>query len=106
MGKILVADDERGILDVMERVFERRGHEVETFGDGASACEALEAGSYDLVISDLRMPGKNGLEVLAAAKARRPGVPVIIVSGSTEAEDRAEAEKLGVYTMLHKPVDL
>ncbi|HVY62594.1 MAG TPA: response regulator, partial [Planctomycetota bacterium] len=106
MGKILVADDERGILDLMERVLGRRGHEVETFADGASAIEAVEAGEYDVVISDLRMPVKSGLEVLAAAKRRRASLPVIILSGSMEPEDRAQAELLGVYTMLHKPVDL
>ena len=106
MGKILVADDERGILDLMERVLGRRGHEVETFGDGASAIEAIEAGEYDVVITDLRMPHKGGLEVLRAAKARRSSLPVIVVSASSEPEDRSQAELLGVYMMLHKPVDL
>jgi DNA-binding response OmpR family regulator len=106
MGKILVADDERGILDLMERVLGRRGHEVETFADGASAIEAIETGEYDVVISDLRMPARGGLDVLAAAKRRRAGLPVILISGSLEPEDRAQAELLGVYTMLHKPVDL
>jgi DNA-binding response OmpR family regulator len=106
VAKILVADDEKGILDLMERVLGRRGHEVETFGDGASAVEALESGDYDLVVTDLRMPQKTGLDVLAMAKARRRSMPVILVSGSTEPEDRARAEALGVYMVLHKPVDL
>lgn len=106
MAKILVVDDERALLDLMERALGKRGHEVETYMDGDSAVEAIEADDFDLVMSDLRMPGKNGIEVLAAAKKKRSTLPVIIVSGALEAEDRARAEALGVYMVLHKPVDL
>lgn len=106
MAKILVADDERGILDLYERALSKRGHDVETFGDGASAIEAIEGGEYDLVLTDLKMPHRSGLEVLAAARKRRATLPVILISGVTEAEERARAEALGVYMVLHKPVDL
>ena len=106
MAKILVADDERALLDLMERALGKRGHEVETYMDGDSAVEAIESDDFDLVLTDLRMPGKTGIEVLAAAKKRRATLPVIIVSGALENEDRARAEALGVYMVLHKPVDL
>jgi DNA-binding response OmpR family regulator len=107
MAKILIADDERRLLELLERVLDKRGHEVETFGDGASAIEAIEGGGeYDLVLSDIRMPAKGGLEVLEASKRRRPRTPVILISGATEPEDRARAEAAGVYMLLHKPVDL
>jgi DNA-binding response OmpR family regulator len=106
MAKILVADDERALLDLMERALGKRGHEVETYMDGESAVEAIESDDFDLVMTDLRMPGRSGIEVLAAAKKKRATLPVIIVSGALESEDRARAEALGVYMVLHKPVDL
>ncbi len=109
MARILVADDEPRICELMEKVLSKRGHEVETFGDGDSAAEAVlasEDGGYDVVLTDLKMPGKSGLELLAIAKRKKPSLPVIMITGSTEPEDRARADALGVYMLLHKPVDL
>jgi DNA-binding response OmpR family regulator len=106
MAKILVADDDRLLLELMERSLATRGHEVEVFAGGAEACEALAERRYDLVISDLRMPGRGGLDVLRAAKEGGRRTPVILISGSWLAEERAEAERLGAEATLSKPVDL
>jgi len=106
MPKILVADDDRQVLELTAKALVRRGYEVETFADGASACEAAAEGNYDLVLTDHRMPGKTGLDVLRAAKSKRARTPVFVLSGSWLAEEREEAERLGAYVVLNKPVDL
>lgn len=100
-----MADDDRLILELTERALARRGHEVEVFSGGEEACEAAREGDYDLVLADLRMPGKTGLDVLRAAKARRPATPVFLTSGAWLLEERDEAERLGAAAILNKPVD-
>jgi DNA-binding response OmpR family regulator len=106
MAKILVADDDRLTLELIERALARKGHEVEVFADGAEACEAIAEGDHDLVVSDLRMPGRDGMDVLRAAKARRASTPVFLLSGAWQTEERDEALRAGAYVALQKPIDL
>lgn len=107
MARILVADDDRQTLDVIERALARKGHEVEVFADGDDACQALaEADAdYDLVLSDLRMPSRGGLDVLRASKARREETPVFLLSGAWMSDERDEAMRLGARMALLKPID-
>ncbi|GIW72916.1 MAG: hypothetical protein KatS3mg102_2458 [Planctomycetota bacterium] len=108
MARILVADDDRLLLELTERALRRRGHEVDLFSDGESAALALEhrEAAYDLAIVDLRMPRRSGLEVLAAARRAQPETPVVMVSCTWSEDDREAAEAGGAFAVLEKPVAL
>jgi DNA-binding response OmpR family regulator len=107
MARILLAEDDRVVLEVFERALVRSGHEVETFGDGASACEALSERPFDVVVTDLHMPpGKGGIAVVKAAHERRPGALVFVLSGSSRECEREEVLAAGARAVLQKPLDL
>jgi DNA-binding response OmpR family regulator len=105
VARILVADDDRQTLDLIERALARKGHEVEVFPDGEQACLALAEAEYDLVLTDLRMPSRGGLDVLRASKERRPATPVFLLSGAWLSDERDEAMRLGAHVALLKPID-
>lgn len=109
MARILLVDDIEQVRRAMGRALERRGHEVETAGDGKRALAALGAAPHDLVVTDLNMPDMDGIELILAIKDRWPGVPVIAVSGGGMMPKEVllkNAEILGAVTTLAKPVDL
>jgi PAS domain S-box-containing protein len=85
-GRILLVEDDAAAAEVAASILEMGGHEVTVHHDGASALAALRAGAadFDLVITDVLMPGVNGLEVAEGAAAIRPGLPVMLVTGSGE----------------------
>ncbi|MGH7312775.1 MAG: response regulator, partial [Candidatus Rokuibacteriota bacterium] len=74
---ILVADDDPGLRESLERTLSRDGYRVVAASDGRAALERLQAGGVDLVLTDLKMPGLSGIELLHAAKAIAPDVDVI-----------------------------
>lgn len=102
--KVLVVDDDPVVSESFNRVLSRKGYAVITAANGDEALAKLQAEQYDLVFTDLRMPGMDGLEVAERVKARQPWTPVVIVTGygSKPSEDRARA--LGVAEFLNKPV--
>ena len=79
--RLLVADDERAIAMIVQRTLTRAGYEVDTVNDGKAAIEALRTKGYDVVISDISMPGANGLDVTEAAKELTPDTEVILITG-------------------------
>lgn len=101
--RILVVDDEESIRDLCARVLIRAGFEVITAGSGEDALSQLQGEAFDLVISDLRMPGVTGLEVLEAAKASFPTIRVVLITGFGTAETVARAKQLGADRVLTKP---
>src|SRR5438067_528506 len=105
MARILVADDDKMVLEVIERALARKGHEVEVYANGEDACRAVAEADYDLVLSDLRMPSRGGLDVLRASRARRAETPVFLLSGAWMSDERDEAMRLGARMALLKPID-
>jgi DNA-binding response OmpR family regulator len=101
---ILVIDDEPDILNGYQAILEREGYRVITAPDGQSGLTRALREHYDLVIVDLMMPRISGFIILERVKEALPGRPVIMLTASRAAEQRAYAEFLGVDAYLIKPV--
>ncbi len=101
--RVLVADDEPLLRDFVAEVLRRKGIEPIVVPDGAAAIAKLEEGPFDLVISDLKMPGKDGMDVLKVAKALYPQMPVILATAYASIETAVEAMKLGALNFVLKP---
>src|SRR6202162_824 len=101
--RILFADDEAHLRDLMQMELPRLGHEVTVCPDGAAALKALEKGSYDAALLDLRVPGLNGIEVLGKARQISPETQVIILTGHATVDTAVQALRLGAFDYLTKP---
>jgi CheY-like chemotaxis protein len=104
--RILVVDDEELMRSLLERYLEQRGFQVVAADEGQTALGLFREGSFDLVLSDLRMPGLNGLQLLTAIKEMNRRVPVILVSGHGDAETVVAALKAGAENFLAKPLSI
>jgi two-component system nitrogen regulation response regulator NtrX len=104
--QILIVDDERPICDSLGGILADEGYEVATAGDGETALKLAENDEPDLVLLDIWMPGLDGLEVLARLKERRPGLPVVMISGHGTVETAVKATKLGAFDFIEKPLDM
>lgn len=108
MPKILVADDDRVVSHLVCSLLRREGYEVVPAMDAMQTVMfAMRAPQPDAIVLDLQMPGGTGLEALRKLKAstKTALIPVILLSGSTDVEERRRVEELGVVASLHKPVD-
>lgn len=103
---ILVVDDESMIIELLARLLSEKGYEVSTAVDGREALEFLRGHTCDLVISDVRMPHLDGMQLLKAIKDMNPRLPVIMISGYDEAAVVVHALKAGAENFLAKPLDL
>lgn len=98
MAKILVADDEKIVRDLLRTVLERDGHTVVEACDGVQALEAVEADSFDVVMVDLVMPKKHGLDAVIEIRALRPETRFIVMTGALPtllSSDQSMNEMLG-----------
>ena len=104
LRKVLDVDDDPAVRKSFDRVLSGKGYAVITAENGEEALRKLNEEKYDLVYSDIRMPGMSGLEVAEKVRARRPWTPVVIITGygTDIAEERAKAA--GVSKFLHKPL--
>jgi CheY-like chemotaxis protein len=104
LRRVLVVDDDPAVRKSFDRVLTGKGYAVITAENGEEALRKLNEEKYDLVYSDIRMPGMSGLEVAEKVRARRPWTPVVIITGygTDIAEERAKAA--GVSKFLHKPL--
>lgn len=102
--RILVADDEQGIRNLLQTFCEREGYVVETVPDGESAIAALDEALFDVCIFDLNMPGASGIDALRHAKEVQPEAEVIILTGFADVASAIEALRLGAYDYIQKPV--
>jgi len=100
--RILVVDDETVIRDALRRILDDRFF-VETCSSGYGAIELLHKQDFDLIVTDLKMPGMSGIEVLKAVKALQANVPVIIITGYATVDTAVEAMKNGAFDYLTKP---
>lgn len=109
MTKILVVDDDARILRSLDRLLTREGYEVETAADGFIALKMFEERAADLVITDINMPGMDGIEVITALQDLRSDVPVIAISagGLLPSEVLLQnADMLGAISSISKPFDV
>ncbi len=103
---LLVVDDDPGQRSLVETFLRSQGHRVETAASGADALKRAEAAPPALVISDVRMPGMTGLELLRAVKRAHPGLPVLLVTAYAGVRDAIGAIRDGAADYLEKPIDL
>lgn len=101
--RILFAEDTQDLNRAVSVVLEHEGFEVSSFFDGTSAADALASDVFDLVILDIMMPGKSGLEVLREMRASGDVTPVILLTAKTEVDDRVEGLEAGADDYLPKP---
>jgi len=101
--RILVVDDEFLLRDSIRIVLEKEGYEVFTAGDGEEAMKQLEAGLPQVVLSDIKMPKTDGIELLKTIKAEHPEVEVVMLTGYPTIEAAVNAIKLGAYDYITKP---
>lgn len=102
--RILVADDDDAVRRAIERVLTREGFAVVQAKDGAQAGEALTADSFDVVLTDIHMPGASGVDLLRLIRAYDLDVPVVLMTGAPEVSTAMEAVELGALRYLAKPV--
>ncbi|AKU90302.1 sigma-54-dependent transcriptional regulator [Vulgatibacter incomptus] len=103
MAHLLVVDDERSMREMLEILLQKVGHSVVAEEDAGAACERLEHEEFDLVVTDLRLGQRSGLEVLERAKALHPHTEVLMITAFASAENAVQAMKLGAYDYLTKP---
>jgi DNA-binding NtrC family response regulator len=101
--RVLVVDDEAVIRDALKRILEGERFSVETCVSGHSAIESLHERDFDLIVTDLKMPGMNGIEVLKAVKTLQPEAPVIMITGYASVDTAVEAMKNGAVDYIAKP---
>ena len=107
MGKkILVVDDEVIILEVIQVILEDMGYEVHVFSDPVEGEKAAVADDYDLILLDLRMPGKNGVELTTAIMEARPNAKILIITAFPTDPLAAEAMDAGALSLLKKPFEI
>ena len=106
MSRILVVDDETSMRQLLEITLRKEGHRVTMAESGQKAVEAFSKAAYDLVISDIKMPDRSGVEVLRVVKQSAPETPVIMITAYSSAETAVEALRLGAYDYIAKPFEI
>ncbi|MBN2380081.1 sigma-54-dependent Fis family transcriptional regulator [candidate division WOR-3 bacterium] len=104
--KILVVDDEPGFLRIADKALRGEGCEVTTADNTTQALEYLESRFFDVVVSDVKMPGMDGIELVRKLRVQRPTLEVVMVSGHADARMAIEVMKLGVFDFLLKPLEI
>ncbi len=106
MSRILVVDDETSMRQLLEITLRKEGHRVTMAESGQKAVEAFSKAAYDLVIFDIKMPDRSGVEVLRVVKQSAPETPVIMITAYSSAETAVEALRLGAYDYIAKPFEI
>jgi DNA-binding NtrC family response regulator len=102
--QVLVIDDDAVIGRRFDRVLSDKGYEVSTAMSGEEALKEMENNEYDVVFTDIKMPGMDGIEVAERIKARCPWTPVVVITGYGTTENEAKASVLGVSGFVRKPL--
>ena len=106
MQRILVIDDEKSMRELLAHVLKRAGYRVNAAENGESGCKLFENDVYDLVISDISMPGLSGIGVLKRLRESSPETPVILITAYGSKETAIEAVKLGAFDYFEKPFNV
>jgi CheY-like chemotaxis protein len=102
--QVLVVDDDAVVGRSFDRVLSKKGYEVTTAVTGEDALNNHDVEDFDVVFTDIKMPGMDGLEVAERIKAKCPWTPVVVVTGYGTAANEAKASVLGVSGFVHKPL--
>lgn len=105
MARLLVIDDEKGIRDALAQLFEYEGHVVSTAEDGRAGIEMASKARQDVIFLDVKMPGLDGLDVLARLRENDPTALVVMISGHGTIDTAVDATRKGAYDFLEKPLD-
>lgn len=103
-AKVLVVDDEEVVGRSFDRVLSEKGYSVSMAMDGEEALKKIGTNGYDLVFTDIKMPGMDGIEVARRVKEMNPWLPVVVVTGYGSMENEARAQEVGVSGFLRKPL--
>ncbi len=106
MKPVWIVDDDRSIRWVIEKALSREGIAFNSFSTAQDAMDALSGGPPEVLVSDIRMPGLSGLELLNAVKSRHPAVPVIVMTAYSDLDSAVAAFQGGAYEYLPKPFDV
>ncbi len=106
MKPVWIVDDDRSIRWVIEKALSREGIAFSSFASAQDALDALSGGAPEVLVSDIRMPGRSGLELLNAVKSRHPAVPVIVMTAYSDLDSAVAAFQGGAYEYLPKPFDV
>lgn len=104
--RLLVIDDEPIVGRRLQQVFAKMGFEVETYTNAMSAMYAMDRCPFDIVVTDLKMEGMDGMEVLEKVKEKNPDTKVIIITGYAQLDTASEAFRKGVFDFIAKPFRL
>lgn len=106
MENILIVDDEKGILDLLSLVFQKKGYGVLTAMNAEKALAVIDHDDPDLVLTDIKLPGKSGMEILSHVKKTKPGLPVIMITAYGTIKQSVKALKAGAMDYIVKPFDI
>ncbi|WP_119943444.1 response regulator [Neorhizobium sp. NCHU2750] len=106
MARILITEDEESLRRFVARALRLDGHETFEAGDGAEGLERLDEGSYDLLLSDIRMPVMDGIELAHQASARFPEMKILLMTGYAEQRERADDLAAKIVDVVPKPFAL
>jgi len=104
--EVWIVDDDAGIRWVLERAMEQAGMACRGFDSAPPALEALEAGRPRVLVTDIRMPGPDGLDLLARLQAEWPELPVIVITAHSDLDSAVAAYQGGAFEYLPKPFDI
>jgi DNA-binding NtrC family response regulator len=104
-ARILVIDDELPMREMLKKLLEEAGYDVGLAGNGEEGLTLFRQGGFHLVVTDLSMPGKDGMEVLRTVKKEEPNIPVLLITAYATIDTAVEAIKIGAYDYLTKPFD-
>ena len=104
MARILVVDDEEGLREFMAEALMRAGHTVHVAADGQEALEKLRSQAFDLLLTDLKMPRIDGLELLRQIRGDASGMEILVLTAYGSVETAVEAMRLGAFDYLQKPI--
>lgn len=106
MTSVLIVDDERSMRDFLKILLEKEGHKVAIAESGKKALEILDNQEVDVIVSDIRMPGMTGIELLGAVKEKYPDLPIIMITAFASPDDAVLAMKNGAFDYITKPFNV
>ena len=106
MDKILIVDDEKSILDLLNMVFKKQGYAVKNAPSAEKAIQLMEEDEFDLVLTDVRLPKKSGMDILKYVREKEPHMPVIMITAYGTIKQAVEAFKAGAVDYVLKPFDV
>jgi CheY-like chemotaxis protein len=106
MAHILVAEDERAVREFVSRALSHDGHEVTSVENGLQALAELAAGDFDLLLSDIVMPGMDGIALARKVTSDKPELPILLMSGYSAERERAHNIEASIHEVIIKPFTL